>query len=150
MAGIGGDQRRGPEGRREDANLRAILDATADGVVVVDRDGVVCFANPAAEELFGRRAEELIGDVFGFPVVAGATAELDVVRRPGEDRVVEMRVVKSGGRAAPRAWPHCATSRIASGRRPSAPSGSARTRRGWKRRPPSARATSSWPPRPTS
>jgi signal transduction histidine kinase len=77
----------------EDSGLRAILDANADGVVVVDQDGVVCFANPAAEELFARRAEELVGDTFGFPLVVGATTELDVIRPSGVPRVVEMRVV---------------------------------------------------------
>jgi len=79
--------------RRGDAPLRAILDATGDGMVVVDRDGMICFANRAAAELLERRAEDLIGDVFGFPLVAGATTELDVIRRRGDSRVVEMRVV---------------------------------------------------------
>jgi len=89
----GQPRRRSAAQRQEDASLRAILDANADGVVVVDRDGIVCFANPAAEQLFARRAAELVGGVFGFPLVAGATTELDVVRQSGESCVVEMRVV---------------------------------------------------------
>jgi signal transduction histidine kinase len=83
--------------RREDANLRAILDTTTDAIVVVDGDGIICFVNRAAEELFARKADDLLGDVFGFPLVAGTTVELDVLR-PGdglrgamEGRVVEMR-----------------------------------------------------------
>jgi len=86
-------RRQQPPRRRADAGLRTILDASADGVVVVDQDGIVCFANPAAEQLFSRRAEELIGHVFGFPLVADATAELDVLRPSGATCVVEMRVV---------------------------------------------------------
>src|SRR3954451_23376033 len=77
----------------EDGGLRRILDANADGVVVVDEHGVVCFANSAAEQLFARGLDELIGGVFGFPLVAGATTELDVVRPSGDSCVVEMRVV---------------------------------------------------------
>ncbi len=80
-------------GPREAASLRTILDANADGVVVVDHDGRVCFANPAAERLFARSAHELVGEVFGFPLVAGATTELDVIRPSGAPCVVEMRVV---------------------------------------------------------
>lgn len=85
---------RPPARRYSDASLAAILAANVDGIVVVDRDGVVCFANPAAEQLFGRPAAELVGSVFGFPLVAGETTELDVVRGPGDTRVVEMRVVE--------------------------------------------------------
>jgi signal transduction histidine kinase len=88
--------------RREDAGIRTILDANVDGVVVVDQDGIVCFANPAAERLFARPAEELVGSTFGFPLVAGATTELDVICAPGTPCVVEMRVVgiEWGGRTA--------------------------------------------------
>jgi len=76
-----------------DAGLRRILQANADGVVVVDQEGVVCYANPAAEQLFGRPAADLVGGTFGFPLVAGATTELDVIRPSGDTCVVEMRVV---------------------------------------------------------
>jgi len=85
---------RAGEEKPEAAGLRAILDANADGVVVVDQDGIVCFANPAAEQLFARRAAELIGSPFGFPLVAGATTELDVIRPSGDTCVAEMRVVE--------------------------------------------------------
>jgi GAF domain-containing protein len=78
---------------RDAASLRAILDAMTDGIVVVDADGVVWFANPAAEAVFARGAAELIGSPFGFPLVAGATTELDVIRPSGETCIVEMRVV---------------------------------------------------------
>ena len=32
-----------------------------DGVIVVDREGVILYANPAAAELFGRSIEDLVG-----------------------------------------------------------------------------------------
>ncbi len=47
---------------------QAILDATADGICRLDRDGSIDFANPAAARLLGRSEEELRGrqliDVF--------------------------------------------------------------------------------------
>ena len=53
-----------------EANLRKIIEKNADGIVIVDRDGLVRYVNPAAETLFGRKAEELIGELFGFPLTA--------------------------------------------------------------------------------
>ncbi|MFL5538681.1 MAG: PAS domain-containing protein, partial [Longimicrobiaceae bacterium] len=69
--------------RAGDERLKTIIDRLADGVVIVSRDGVVRFANPAAQRLFGRRADELLESELGVPILAGETAEIDVVRRGG-------------------------------------------------------------------
>ncbi len=74
---------------QRDTELERIIEATGDAIVVVDTEGTVRFANSAAEALFRRRREELLGCPFGFPVVSGETTELDL---PG-GRVAEMRVV---------------------------------------------------------
>src|SRR5205823_3405591 len=47
--------------RRETAQTSAILEQMADAVLVVDRDGRVTLANPAAGELFGVAVDRLIG-----------------------------------------------------------------------------------------
>ena len=52
------------------------------------------FANPAAERLFDRSADELVGTAFGFPLVAGETTEIEIVQRGGGAVVhAELRVV---------------------------------------------------------
>ena len=76
-----------------DTPLRAIIERLADGIVIVDREGIVRFANPAAEALFGRPESELLGNVFGHLAVAGETTEIDVVRRGGGTATAELRVV---------------------------------------------------------
>jgi PAS domain-containing protein len=58
----------------------------------LDRNGVVRFVNPAAETLFGRKAEELIGELFGFPLTACEAKEIDIIRRDGGTRTAEVRV----------------------------------------------------------
>jgi sigma-B regulation protein RsbU (phosphoserine phosphatase) len=82
--------------------LRTLIVANADAILVVDLEGTVLLANPAAEELFGAAAAELAGAPFGRPVVGGDTTEIEV-RRPGSPmRTAEMRVVEIEweGRAA--------------------------------------------------
>jgi PAS domain S-box-containing protein len=77
-----------------EAYLRKIIEKNADCIIIVDRNGVVCFVNPAAEALFGRKAEELIGELFGFPLTAGEVTEIDIIRRDGGTRMAEVRVVE--------------------------------------------------------
>jgi diguanylate cyclase (GGDEF)-like protein len=70
---------------------RSIIEHNADGILIVDREGVVRFVNPAAEALFGRPAGQLIGVEFGFPVIAGQASEVEILRPGGSTRMVEMR-----------------------------------------------------------
>jgi signal transduction histidine kinase len=69
-----------------------IVSVSADGIVAVDGQGIVRLCNPAAAELFARSAQDLVGAPFGFPIVAGAATEIDLVLPGGGRRVVEMRV----------------------------------------------------------
>ncbi len=79
------------DGETESGFRQAVM-GTIDGILVVDDDGRVHFANPAAERLLGWSADRLLAHPFGLPL--GATdniAELDLVRR-GEPIVVEMHI----------------------------------------------------------
>ncbi|HZS04030.1 MAG TPA: ATP-binding protein [Blastocatellia bacterium] len=78
-----------------ETRLRNLITRNADGIIIVDHEGVVRFVNPAAESLFNRRAAALLGSQFGFPLVAGETTEMDVLRGGGETAVAEMRVVET-------------------------------------------------------
>lgn len=75
--------------------LRLLIERMPDGIVVVDEAGVIRFANPAAQRLFGRTAEELVGGAFGFPVTGGETTEVELIRRGGELVTAELRVVQT-------------------------------------------------------
>jgi len=85
--------------RATDANFRKVISSSADGIVVVARDGIIRFVNPAAESLFSRTAEEMVGSLFGFPM--GEGEELEIVRGDGGKAVVEMRIVELDWEGAP-------------------------------------------------
>ena len=81
--------------RESEARYRGLIEGDADGTIIVDGNGMVRLVNPAAEDLLGYKAEELLGELFGFPVMAGRTTELNIVRRGGGTAVAEMRVVET-------------------------------------------------------
>ena len=90
-----GNQRLEDAQRLAEARFRSIVERSVDGVIVLDPDGRVRFANPAAEKLFGRSRQDLSGSDFGFPVVAGETTEIDILRGGADAVVAEMRVVET-------------------------------------------------------
>ena len=71
-----------------------IIEKNADGIIVADKKGFVRFVNPAAQLLFGRKAEEMTGGLFGFPLVAGEATEIDIFRGEGANVATEMRSVE--------------------------------------------------------
>ena len=42
--------------------VRDLVEQLTDGIVIVSDEGMILFANSAAEHLFGRRATELVGE----------------------------------------------------------------------------------------
>ena len=91
MTHHGGPGRTG--GEREPLGTgHAIISAAADGIIAVDDDGRIRVCNPAAEELFGRTEDELLGAWFGHPLVSDGAIEVDLLLPGGGDRIVEMRV----------------------------------------------------------
>jgi len=65
----------------------------ADAMVVVSLNGMVRFVNPAAEEMFHRKLEALIGTPFGCPITGAGRTEVDILRPDGRTTVSEMHVV---------------------------------------------------------
>jgi PAS domain S-box-containing protein len=53
---------------RQRAHQRAVIDASADGIAVLDADGLIRQWNPAAHKLTGMSAEEVSGKPPPFPV----------------------------------------------------------------------------------
>ncbi len=76
-------------------DYKAILERSADGIVVCNPDGVVQFANPASAHLLGRPVRDLLDRTFDYPVVAGSNQEVQVRRGATDPLVIEMRVTST-------------------------------------------------------
>ncbi|MCC7421184.1 MAG: response regulator [Planctomycetaceae bacterium] len=79
--------------RASRAAFHAIVDRSADGVIVLTPEGLIAFLNPAAETMLGRPAGELYGEPFDIPLTPGAHSEIDLLGSDGTVRVAELRVV---------------------------------------------------------
>jgi signal transduction histidine kinase len=70
-----------------------IIGKNAESILIVDRNGVVRFSNPAAAELFGRPEGNFAGKSFGFPLLQGKVTEIQIPCGEAETRTGEMQVV---------------------------------------------------------
>lgn len=77
-----------------DAEFRSLIHDNGDGILVIDTEGVIRFANPMAGALFAQSPAQLLGAYFGFPLVIGENTEIDIVSARGAHLTVEMRAVE--------------------------------------------------------
>jgi|GEM_PF-2269963 len=75
--------------------FEAIVAKGSDGVLVVNQDGAVKYANPAAATLLNRKEQGLLGSTFGLPMAAGGVTDMDIVRTCGGTGTAEMRVAET-------------------------------------------------------
>ena len=71
--------------------LDSVVELNADGIMVLDQEGTILFLNPAAAAMLGREQDELWGEQFGHPLIAGRDTEIELLSTSGEVRVVELR-----------------------------------------------------------
>ncbi|MDE2510324.1 MAG: response regulator [Elusimicrobia bacterium] len=81
--------------------METLVDGSPDGVVIVDRERLVRYANPAALSLFSKSKEDMIGRLFDFETVPGRSVELKIPAPARPDTVAEMRVAEIEWRGGP-------------------------------------------------
>jgi PAS domain S-box-containing protein len=74
-------------------DLRGLVINNADGMLILNSAGAIRFTNPAAQELLGRTAEQLLGVPFGYPINSNVATEVELRSAHAGLRVAEMRVV---------------------------------------------------------
>ncbi|MBK1736032.1 hypothetical protein CKO15_12240 [Halorhodospira abdelmalekii] len=72
--------------------LDYLLANTTEGILVINRAGLVLYANATAGVLFDCSAEELLGLLFGIPVARDTPQEIELYNSGRGVRTVEMRV----------------------------------------------------------
>lgn len=73
--------------------FESLVARAGEGVVVLRRDRVVCYTNPAAEFLLGCPRANLLGEMFGVPVLQTQNpVRLNAISADGRMRLVELRV----------------------------------------------------------
>lgn len=105
--GIASLRTRGARDRAQQAlaasecNLRTVIERVSEGMLVLDGDGRVLYANPAARNLLGRQHDRMFGETLGLPQVHGELTEVRVVRPDGSIASADMRVVQAEWYAKP-------------------------------------------------
>jgi PAS domain S-box-containing protein len=90
--------------RESHERTRAIFDTALDGIITMDHDGRIAEFNPAAEQIFGYRRSEVIGQPLGDVIVPPALRErhrngLKRYLATGEAPVLGKRIEITGLRA---------------------------------------------------
>jgi len=75
--------------------LRSIIEATNDGIVVCGKDKVIHFVNPAAERILGKKAKNLVGKLFQYPLIPNQMTQINIVRSDQPDIVADLSVVST-------------------------------------------------------
>jgi len=65
------------------ADFLAVIEDSADGILVIDQAGKVLLSNPEAERILRREKNELIGSHFGIPLTGGERVESDMITPDG-------------------------------------------------------------------
>ena len=77
-------------------SLMDIVEKSAEGIVVVDKNGKILFVNSSLCTIFRASREELKGSLLGVPLAGEDAAEVDILPLGGEVlRKAEMRVVET-------------------------------------------------------
>jgi PAS domain S-box-containing protein len=75
------ERQRAEEALREsEARWRSIIGMQSVAIVVVDAQHRIRYVNKAAEALFAKDGRDLQGAEFGFPVVQGEVADIEIIR----------------------------------------------------------------------
>ena len=76
-------------------NFRNMIYSNADGILILDENAIVKFMNPAAESIFGTKAEHFVGQTFEHLIIPEKPTELDITIGDGKSMVAEMRVMET-------------------------------------------------------
>ncbi|MBM4054668.1 MAG: EAL domain-containing protein [Planctomycetes bacterium] len=83
------------EKKRLQEQFRNTVERSRDGIVVVDKEGFVRFANESALIIFSYDSDQLTGTVFGFPIITDVMTEIEIPKKNGTNGIAEMSIMKT-------------------------------------------------------
>lgn len=75
-----------------DTRFQHFIDKSKDGVLILDREGVIKYANHSAEVILKRDIEKLIGEQFGILIEGDYESEISIFSPQTAPCIVELRV----------------------------------------------------------
>lgn len=81
-----------PPTQPDHEHLKAIYESMVDGILIVDTNGLIVCANPAATRMLVGSGGGLVGEVFGFPIADRNAVVIDLFNHVHGVRSAEMRV----------------------------------------------------------
>lgn len=90
-----------PPTQPDHEHLKAIYESMVDGILIVDLNGVIVCANPAATRMLAGPTGRPEGEAFGFPIADRNAVVIDLINQRHGVRSVEMRVGHIEWRGAP-------------------------------------------------
>ncbi|WP_131783484.1 EAL domain-containing protein [Legionella gresilensis] len=88
---------------RKEIYWQQLVEALAQGVLIIDKKGVIHYANEQAACLFGLALDKLKGTYFTQPLDTQETQEIEIFKQNGEIRIAQM-VVRPGAWQGQFAW----------------------------------------------
>lgn len=77
-----------------ETDFNKFIETDTDAIVILNKDAIIRYVNPAAEKLFGLKSHELLDKILDFPLVPGETIEVGIMRKNNhEEPLAEMRVI---------------------------------------------------------
>ncbi|MBE9103278.1 response regulator [Vacuolonema iberomarrocanum] len=75
--------------------LNIIVTHVQDGLIVIDKTGVIQFVNPAAAQMFKQPVDLLLGEDIGQPLVERHLTQIEILRLNGEVGIAEITVAQT-------------------------------------------------------
>jgi two-component system, LuxR family, sensor kinase FixL len=77
------------------SNYIKLVNDSADGIIIINPQGIVLLVNPAAKTIFGEKMKNIVGQELGIPIASAGITELDIMKNKDMHSTVEMRVTNT-------------------------------------------------------
>lgn len=74
--------------------FRKLIENDSDGMLVIDKKGIVQFANPASFSILNLQEDEVIHKPFQYPFQANSFNEIEIMTPEGKSRIIDMHITE--------------------------------------------------------